>query len=155
MALIYVVLILFNTRLHTYNNVFTVNVCVASLCSSIFWLLHYIFVEFYPSVFDNYAFWLSFSYFETMYTFQIPLALVQTSTHRLFTIVYRHKTFFRGKTYITLCIVCQWMIGVVLLLPVVFHFRFVSESQTDYHRSIDKTSDLSLLSRTNGCSVGD
>ncbi|UJR21680.1 hypothetical protein I4U23_024757 [Adineta vaga] len=99
LALIYLIPILFIPRFHSINNVFTVNLCIATMCCSIYWISNFISLIFYPS------------------TLSVPLAIVTTSFHRLCSIVYHTKPYFKKKRWAMLCISSQWLAGMILSLP--------------------------------------
>jgi hypothetical protein len=104
----------FRHRLH----VFTINVCMAISCCSIYWLVYYIMTdvnvqEFYKTSTCSLVF-----YAQTMCTLQVPLALMAVSIHRLCGVVYHSKPFFRSKLWVSMCVVCQWLMGIVISLPI-------------------------------------
>ncbi|UJR21683.1 hypothetical protein I4U23_024760 [Adineta vaga] len=117
LALIYSIPILFIPRFHSINNVFSVNLCIAGICCGTCWLANFISLHFYPSTLSNYKVCVVMNYFEMMCTLQVPLAIVTTSFHRLCSIVYHTKPFFKKKRWAVLCMSSQWVAGMILLLP--------------------------------------
>jgi hypothetical protein len=117
LSLIYSIsLLLFRRFLHR-SHIFTINVCVAILCCSIYWLVFYIMTatnvqQFYDTKTCSLVF-----YAQTMCTLQVVLALIVVSIHRLCCVVYHNKAFLRSKQWTLLCVVCQWLVGIVISLP--------------------------------------
>jgi len=117
LAIIYLIPILLIRQFHNINNVFTVNICFASICCCIYWLFYYIILEFDPQYFSAVQTCIAFNYFQMMCTIQVPLAVVEASVHRLCSIVYHTKPFFKKKRWAIICIASQWTVGIVFSLP--------------------------------------
>jgi hypothetical protein len=61
-------------------------------------------------------------YAETMCTIQVPLAFIIVSIHRLCSIVYHTKGFFKTKQWLKICIASQWIAGLILSLPMFVNY---------------------------------
>lgn len=121
LAFMYSIPIIFIRRFHHINNIFTVNLCCATICCCVCWLSIYIISLFYPDRISGDRICLVLNYFQIRCTLQVPLAAVETSVHRLCSIVYHTKPFFRQKRWAVICIVCQWTTGFILpLLRILF-----------------------------------
>ncbi len=105
-------------RLRHRSHVFTISVCGAILCCSIYWLVCYVMTDTNGQQFYNAKTCSLVFYMETMCTLQVPLALMVVSIHRLCCVVYYNKLFFKSKQWISICIICQWMVGIIMSLPI-------------------------------------
>lgn len=128
LTLIYSIPLICFQRLRHRMHIFTINVCMAILCCSIYWLTAYIMTDtnvrqFYSAKTCSLVF-----YAQTMCTLQVPLALMVVSIHRLCCIVYYNKRFFKSKQWISMCVGCQWLVGIVLPLPLFIRNETVSIS---------------------------
>jgi hypothetical protein len=117
LAVIYLTPILLIRRFHNVNNVFTVNICFASICCCTYWLFYYIVLDLYPDFLSGDQTCIGFNFFEMMCTLQVPLAAVETSVHRLCSIVYHTKLFFKKKRWAIICLLSQWATGIIFSLP--------------------------------------
>ena len=117
LAIIYTSTVLCVRRFHHYNNFLTVNLCLAAICCSTYWIFFYIMLNFFPEFFADDSICPYISYCEMMCTLQVPLATVIVSIHRLFSIVHHTKSFFKTKKCVGLCVACQWLVGI--LAPIV------------------------------------
>jgi len=117
LAIIYLIPILLIRRFHNVNNIFTVNLCVASICCDIYWLSNFINSNFFPQNSNDAASCFAQNYFAMVFTMQVPLALIEIAIHRLSSVVYHRKPFFKKKRWVIICILCQWIAGVILSLP--------------------------------------
>jgi hypothetical protein len=52
-----------------------------------------------------------------MCTLQVPLAVIEVSVHRLCSVLYFTKPFFKKKRWAMICIASQWTIGIIVSLP--------------------------------------
>ncbi|UJR21679.1 hypothetical protein I4U23_024756 [Adineta vaga] len=117
LASIYSISTLCIRRFHNVNNVFTVNLCVAAICCGTYWLCTLTLQRFHPELFSNSTICGVLNYFQMMCTLQAPLAMIEVSVYRLCRVVYHTKIFFRRKEWIILCIISQWMSGILVSLP--------------------------------------
>ncbi len=118
LTLIYSIPILLLRRFHHRIHVFTINICIAMLCCSIYWLVLIIMTETNVQQFYNAKTCSLVFYAQTMCTLQVPWAFVIISVHRLCCVVYYNKIFFKSKQWISMCVGCQWIIGIVISLPI-------------------------------------
>jgi hypothetical protein len=117
LALIYSIPVLLIPRFHNVNNLFTVNLCFATIFCCSYWLLFYIILAYSPRILYGNQSCIAFNYFQMMCTIQVPLAVVEVSVHRLCTIVYYEKPFFKKRRWAVICISCQWIIGILSAIP--------------------------------------
>ena len=117
LALIYLIPIIFIRRLHTVNNLFTLNLAIAAICCSVYWLTYFLLFIFYISALSGVRSCVILDYFQMMCSLQVPLAIVATSFHRLCSIVYPTKPYFKKKRWVVICISGQWIACIVLSVP--------------------------------------
>ncbi|CAF1108759.1 unnamed protein product [Adineta steineri] len=123
LALIYSIPILLIRRFHNINNIFTANLCFATICCSICWLLNLILVYFYPNLLSYIKICVALNYLRTTCTLQVPLAIIQISVNRFCSVVYHTKFFFKTKQWAMICISTQWILGISIssIWPIIFH----------------------------------
>lgn len=138
LALLYTGTILFVRRFHHPNNFLTVNFCIAVMCSAIYWSYFYIRLLYHPKNLRTNQSCLYLLYFEMMTTLQIPLTTVLVSIHRLCAIVYHQKQFFRKKTFIVICVACQWLVGILSPIP---RYQFLGPVRIFLFRGRDSDQD--------------
>ena len=98
LAVIYLSPVLLIRRFHNTNNVYTANICFATICCCSYWLFFYIALEFYPEILSGSRFCLASNYFGMMCTFQVPLAVVGASFSSSLFNCLSCKTFFQKET---------------------------------------------------------
>lgn len=118
LILIYCIPILFLQRFRHRRYIFMINVSISIFCCSVYWLVAFVmlttnFFQFYNRTTCSLVF-----YVQMMCTLQVPSALVIVSIHRFYCVVYNDKRFFESKRWIWICITCQWLVGLILPLPV-------------------------------------
>ncbi|CAF3256816.1 unnamed protein product [Rotaria socialis] len=117
LTLIYAIPLMFIRRFCHRIHVFTINTSMAILFCSIYWLVVSILkltrVE-KPTDARTCSLEL---YAQTMCTLQVPLALVLVSIHRLSSVVYHNKIAFQNKRCISMCLIGQWLTGILIPLP--------------------------------------
>jgi hypothetical protein len=116
-ALVYSIPIICVRRFHQHNNIFTLNVCVATILCSFSWFPIYGVFMFYNPLEVIAKIFRFFNIAETIFTIQVPFSFVIASIHRYCSLVYHTKIFFRRKRWLILCIGGQWMLGFVLTIP--------------------------------------
>lgn len=116
-SLAYSIPVLLIARFRNVNNIFTVNLCIASICCNVYWLLFLVVDEFSPEYLLPNNHCIAFNYFEMMCTVQVPFAVIAVAVSRLCSIVYHTKRFFKRKAWVILCISIQWTLGVLFALP--------------------------------------
>jgi len=116
LALIYLIPILLLRQFHHRLNIFTVNVAMAVLCCSLFWLVYDLMEEYHPQQLYSVKYCSLVSYTQMMCTIQLPLALAVVSLHRVCVVVYPRKVFFQQRKWMIMCVTCQWLVGIVIPL---------------------------------------
>ncbi len=61
----------------------------------------------------------------TILTLEIPLSFATISIHRFCSVVYYHKNFFKTKKWIFICILGQWIFGILSILPILSGIQLV------------------------------
>jgi len=115
--LIYSIPIIILRRFHQSNNVLTVNSCCATILCCFTWAFLTV-ISTSDSLYE--IFWDKFQYLEIaqhIFTIEVPFSFVIGSLHRYCTLVYHTRPFFRKKIWLILCIVCQWLTGLLLSIP--------------------------------------
>ena len=137
LALVYSLPIMCIRRFQHQNNIFTLNVCLTTVCSCLLWLPTSIspLFGYSRSTVRRQLPWLYF--LQILSDMAVPFSLVLVSFHRCCSIVYPHKRFFRTKTWIVMCFVGQWVIATVLSIPDIVHPRWVGiyihcDSRSEY-----------------------
>ena len=118
LCLIYSIPILFVKQFRHRRHMLTLNICLIILFFGIIHILYLTTRLYYSKLLSNNIFCNLITYFRVMITFQMAFALVIVSIHRLCCVVYHSKVFFNTKEWLIVCIVSQWLIG--LVLPLVF-----------------------------------
>ena len=118
LALIYSLPTLCIRRFQHRNNIFTLNVCLTTAFSCLWWIPTCLSPLFgCPSVsLLKMLPWLHI--LQTTSDMVIPYSLVLVSFHRCCSIVYPHKRFFRTRRWTFVCFVGQWIIATLLSIPV-------------------------------------
>jgi hypothetical protein len=126
LALAYSISITLIRQFHHRINIFTINVSVAAFCCSLYWMTFYIMTA--VNVRQLYAvkYCSLLIYAQMMCTLQLPLALIVVSIHRLCSIVYHTKIFFKTRKWVIMCLACQWISGIVVSLPLLIRDPSVS-----------------------------
>jgi hypothetical protein len=118
LAVAYSIPILLLRQFHHRLNIFTVNVSMAIICVCLFWFVSDMITHFNIRQLYNVKTCPLLAYAQMMCTIQLPLALVVVSIHRLCSVVYHTKVFFKRKQWIVMCVTCQWLVGIVVSLPI-------------------------------------
>ena len=119
-AFVYSIPIIFIRRFHHRNNILTLNICIATLFCCLYWFIFYIMLRI--DLFETYRFMMRSCAFvvivPVILTLQIPFSFVTVSIHRLCCIQYHNKNLFKTKKWIAICILAQWILGVIFILPI-------------------------------------
>jgi hypothetical protein len=134
LAFIYSITILLRPQFHFHINILTMNLCLAIASCALYWMIYYILLDFSIQLLYVRNTCNLILYAETMCTLQVPLAVIVVSIHRLCSIVYHTKAFFKTKQWLIICIASQWMAGLILSFPMFVNYwvkikksqRFVS-----------------------------
>ena len=126
-ALIYSIPIIFNRQFHHRNNILTLNFCIATILCCLYWFVFYIMLKI--DLYGTFIFLLNSCMFvfvvPPILTVQIPYSFVTVSIHRLCCVVYYRKNLFKTKKWISICILTQWVLGTVSMLPILFGIESV------------------------------
>ncbi len=116
LACIYAIPICFVRRFRSHMNILTVNVCISCIVCCIYWLIYNILQMVFL---DDLANWdcVLFQYFQTIVNCQEIYSLCNVSVNRFCIILYHNKLLFKTRRWILTCIVIQWLIGMILPLP--------------------------------------
>ena len=119
-ALVYSIPIIVNRRFHHRNNTLTLNICIATILCCLYWFLFYIMLK--VDLYGTFTFLVNSCMFvfvvPAILTLQIPYSFVTVSIHRLCCVVYYRKNLFKTKKWIAICILTQWVLGTVSMLPI-------------------------------------
>ncbi len=116
-ALVYLIPVLIVPRFHNLNNAFTMNLCLAIICCDMYWFSYYTILYFFPGIYVIYTSRLAQCYFSMMCSVQVPFAILVVAVHRLCSVLYGAKRFFKKKRWATICFLCQWTTGLICALP--------------------------------------
>lgn len=119
LALVYSLPILLVRRLQHCNNILTVNFCVASFCFGLLYLTTYIVIEIDSTRLFAVSTCAVFMYFQMAVVAQVVLALLVISINRLCKIIFYTNNFFKRRRWVIACIGIQWIIGFVIMVPMV------------------------------------
>jgi len=126
-ATIYSIPILFIRRFHHRNNILTLNICLVTICCCLYWVFFYTML--YINISGTYQYMLNTCIFvyivPTILTLQIPFSFVTVSVNRFCCVVYYHKNFFKTKRWILICILSQWIFGILCILPTLLGIQLV------------------------------
>lgn len=117
LAALYTLTIIVTPRFRHTNNFLTVNLCIGAILASIYWIYFYVSWLYYPENFLTPYTCFVFNYFEMMTTIQIPLAAIVVSIYRLCRVAHHQKRIFRKKTFITICVISQWLVAILVPIP--------------------------------------
>ena len=110
------------------THVFTINVCMAILCCSIYRVVSLAMTEINVQQFYNIQTCSLVFYAQTMCTLQVPMALIVVSIHQLCCVVFYNKAIFKTKRWAFICVTCQWIFGSIISLPLVIRNQTVKIS---------------------------
>ena len=106
----YCLLILSRRRVYHQNNLFILNLCLNIIGNSVCFATFHAVLYFTPAVFGNSNICSLIFYVYNVACIQIPFAFVIFSLHRLCSIIYHTKSFFKSR---------QWISIGVLSLPMI------------------------------------
>lgn len=126
LALIYSIPILTIRRFHSRLNILTINICVAMILTSIYWMGYFIMWEYYIQYLFTEKTCTFQSYLQTISSCQLPFSFAVLTISRFFAIVHSTKAFFKAKTFPIICIASQWITICVLSLPFLLNIQPVN-----------------------------
>lgn len=125
---IYAIPIVCLRRFHHRNNVLTLNICIATFLSSLYWLS--ISLIFQIDAVARMSLLLEqcrlAMVLPVALTLQVPLSFATASLNRLCAVVYHHQSLFKTKSWIAMNIVAQWILGGLLALPLLIGYGEVN-----------------------------
>ena len=116
LAFIYLIPILCIGRFRSPVNILTVNVSMSCIICSIYWTI-YILLQIILSDNLNKLNCVYFQYFQTVVNCQEIYALCNISINRYCIIIYNNKILFKTQRWILITIGIQWLIGIIIPLP--------------------------------------
>ncbi len=122
LAFIYSITVLFSQQFRGHIHILTMNLCVATACCALYWMIYYIMSQWNSQQLNEANTCTLVLYAETMCTIQVPLAFIIVSIHRLCSIVYHTKGFFKTKQWLKICIASQWIAGLILSFPMFVNY---------------------------------
>ena len=128
LAVIYSLLILCVRRFQRRNNMFKLNICLATAFNCLAWLPTSISPLFGYSrpAFRERLPWLYV--LQILADMAIPFSLVVVSFHRCGSIVFAQTRFFRTKKWMFVCFIGQWIVSGLMTTPDFVHPRWVGLS---------------------------
>jgi hypothetical protein len=116
--LIYLIPIICIRRFHTTYNILTGNVCLTSIVCCLYWILFSVISYFYPTLLMSSTFCYIFSsYFESMVNCLLVYSSTTVTINRFLTIIYPNKRFFKRQAWPYLSSVVQWIVAIILPIP--------------------------------------
>jgi hypothetical protein len=115
-ACIYSIPILFVNRLRNPINILTVNVCITCIVCSVYWTIYSVLQLVLSNDLNSWDCAL-FQYIQTIVNCQEIYAIFNVSINRFFIILYNNKPLFKTRRWVLTCIGIQWLIGMILPLP--------------------------------------
>ena len=125
-------------RLQHRNNIFTLNVCLAMILSSLVCLVQSaspLFGYSYSEFLED-RLWLRI--LQSIFILSLVLSFGLVSFHRCCSIVFHRTRFFRTRRWMMVCLVSQWMLAMIVYIPVIIFRRPVRLTAID-------TLDVSML----------
>jgi hypothetical protein len=117
LTLIYSIPILFIRRFQHPVNLLTLNICLTTICTSIYWMVYFIMWEYYIEYLFTSMTCTFLFYIQTVSVCQVSFAFVMITINRYCSIVHSTKAFFKTKTFVAICVASQWFVCCVLSVP--------------------------------------
>lgn len=117
-SFIHCIPVLSNRRFQHANNLLIFNLCITSNCCCLYWIGYYLTLHYAPDNLshDSTCSWRF--YFQTMTACQVIYSFTIISIHRYFYIVHHTKRYFKSKQWLCLSISIQWIVGLIIPLPI-------------------------------------
>jgi len=129
LTLCYLLPIVLVRRFHTTNNILTGNVCLVSIICCLFWMAYNVISGFYPSLLIQSTFSYIFSsYFGVLVNGLLVYSLAVITINRFLTIKYPTTRFFKRQAWPFISSVIQWIIAIILPIPLLILCDQVSTS---------------------------
>jgi hypothetical protein len=119
LGVIYPLTIILVRRFHTASNILTANVCFVSLLGGTgFYGTLYVLQAFYPTIFMRSTVLHIFSsYSEIVVNCFMIYSMIVVTINRFVAIKYQNKRFFKRLTWSIISSIAQWIIAIILPLP--------------------------------------
>ncbi|CAF1185442.1 unnamed protein product [Adineta ricciae] len=118
LAVAYILLLLIRPAFrHNKLNWFTINVCLTSTCLSVYFLA--INIQLVLNISNSLSIRLQF-FLQYMGISQVTYSHCAVAWSRLLTVVYANKRIFQSNVCICCCVICGWILAVVLTTPFLF-----------------------------------
>ena len=112
-ALLYSCSILFIRRFHHLNNIFILNICISITITWIYFIIYFLVADYeYPRQICDLLY-----YAFNIASIEVPFAFVAFSIHRLCSLKYHTKPFFKKQRWVGICIATQWISQFIISLP--------------------------------------
>ena len=122
-AFMYSIFILFIRRFHQQNNIFVLNICISIIVTSVYFIIYFTMINFDADRLYAPHMCIVLFYGYIIAGIAIPFAFLTFSIHRLFSLIYYMKPFFKTKKWLGLCITSQWIIELIVSLPFLFRLK--------------------------------
>jgi hypothetical protein len=119
LSLIYSLLIILIPRFHCQSNILTLNLSLGFTCCCTYWLVYCLLWDYYNIELSSEQPCALYMYIQLACNCQLAFAFIVIPVHRYFPIVYHSKIFFRTKKWLILCLIGQWLMGLLVPLPVI------------------------------------
>lgn len=154
-ATLYLILILLFQRFQNNNNILTANLCVTSICLSIFFIVYYLLMEFASNSLNTDQTCTFQFYIHQMLTCQATYSYMIISLYRYFYVLYPKHRFIKLKQWLRYTICGQWCLGAIIPTPMFVRNLPVREA-TDHliqliRYQISRTKVVSLSSSVLWC----
>jgi hypothetical protein len=118
LALIYLLTIILIQRFHTTGNILTGNVCLISILCTGFWCTLNVIGAFYPTLMlQTIVLKIFSSYSEIMFNCFLVYSIVIVTINRFLAIKYQNKRFFKRRTWPIISSIIEWIISIILPVP--------------------------------------
>jgi len=118
LCMLYSIPILFVRRFHNSNNILTVNISVTITFCALYHIIYALIFIYMKTILEARYLCNLIEYIRVMITCQTGYVFITASVYRYTIVIYHSKTFFKKKRWTTICILCQWIIGILAPLPI-------------------------------------
>jgi hypothetical protein len=117
-SMFYFIPILFVRRFHNSNNIITVNISMTITFCALYYIIYCLIIIHMNTVLGTRYLCNLIEYIRVMMTCQTGYVFITASIYRYGIVIYHSKIFFKKKRWIIICIVCQWIISILVSLPI-------------------------------------
>ncbi len=118
LCMFYFIPILFVRRFHHPNNILTVNICLTITLCALYHIIYFLIFIHIRRLLVNRNVCNVIEYLRVTMACQTGYAFITASIYRYATVIYHSKAFFKKKQWIKICILCQWIAGILTPLPI-------------------------------------